>query len=53
MDKEKKEVLSAQVDKGTIDILKKICVIEKRSQAKTLEVLIGKEALRLGIKPLK
>lgn len=49
MDKEKKEVLSVQVDKGTIDILKKICVSEKRSQAKTLEVLIDKEAKRLNI----
>lgn len=43
MDKEKKEVLSAQVDKGTIAKLKEICVVEKRSQAKTLEILIDEK----------
>jgi hypothetical protein len=49
MDKDKKRVLSAQVDKETIDQLNAICKAEKRSQAKTLEILIEKEAKRLKL----
>jgi hypothetical protein len=38
--KEGKKVLSVQVDADIIDKLKDISAVEKRSQAKTLEVLI-------------
>lgn len=40
MEKEKKKVLSIQTDQTTIDKLKVIAVNTKRSQAKTIEVLI-------------
>ena len=38
--KEGKKVLSVQVDSHIIDKLKDIATAEKRSQAKTLEILI-------------
>lgn len=38
--KEGKKVLSIQTDQTIIDKLKEICEKEKRSQAKTLEILI-------------
>lgn len=40
MAKEKKKVLSIQTDQTTIDKLKEIASKERRSQAKTIEVLI-------------
>jgi hypothetical protein len=40
MMKEGKKVLSIQTDQTIIDKLKEICEKEKRSQAKTLEILI-------------
>ena len=38
--KEGKKVLSIQTDQSIIDKLKDICEADKRSQAKTIEVLI-------------
>ena len=38
--KEGKKVLSIQTDQSIIDKLKEICEADKRSQAKTIEVLI-------------
>ena len=38
--KESKKVLSVQIEKDILDKLKDICAKEKRSQAKTLEILI-------------
>lgn len=46
-----KLVLSAQVDKSVIPLLKEICIRERRSQAKTLEILIEQKAKELGIIP--
>lgn len=45
--KEGKKVLSVQTDQSIIDKLKAICMKEKRSQAKTIEVLIEKEHKRI------
>ena len=43
MAKEKKKILSIQTDQATIDKLKAIAAKQKRSQAKTIEVLIDNE----------
>lgn len=40
--KDTKKVLSVQVDTEIIELLKELCIIEKRSQAKMLEFLIIK-----------
>lgn len=47
---ENKKILSVQVDKEIIEMLKEICKLEKRSQAKTLEVLIISDLKRLKIR---
>lgn len=42
-----KKVLSVQTDQDIIDKLKAICEKEKRSQAKTLEILIDEKHEKL------
>jgi len=41
--KDSKAVLSVQIEKTSLSMLKEICIKEKRSQAKMLEVLIEQE----------
>lgn len=47
--KESKSVLSVQIEKTSLQMLKEICEKEKRSQAKQLEVLIEKEHKELKL----
>lgn len=47
--KEGKKVLSIQTTPDIIDKLKAICEAEKRSQAKTIEVLIEEKHKRLKL----
>lgn len=49
--KEGKKVLSVQTDQTIIDKLKEICEKEKRSQAKTLEILIEEKYNQLNPEP--
>lgn len=46
--KEGKKVLSIQTDQTIIDKLKDICEADKRSQAKTIEVLIEEKHKKLS-----
>lgn len=47
--KETKRILSAQVDLDAVELLKEICRQDRRSQAKTLEILIENEAKKRNI----
>jgi hypothetical protein len=49
MDKDKKGILSVQLDKELFPLLRKICATEKRSQAKQIEYWILREAKNLNI----